>query len=202
MYRFLPLFLIGFVSKAEIIDRIAIIVDQQVITESQINEEVRVTALLNQEPIPTKEEDRRSAADRLVQQLLVKHEMELGNYPTPTAEEVQTYYDQLSQIFGSLDRFRRAIASYQLTSETLKQHLALQLTTLRFIEYRFRPDFNVSEEDIAAYRRLHPSSSTGALSHDAAREALVEERTDQILTTWLEESRKQVNITFLDRALQ
>lgn len=202
MYRFLPLFLIGFVFKGEIIDRIAIIVDQQVITESQINEEVRVTALLNQQPVSTKEEDRRSAADRLVQQLLVKREMELGNYPAPTAEEVQKYYDQLSRIFGGPDRFRRAITSYQLTSETLKQHLALQLTTLRFIEYRFRPDFNVSEEEIAAYRRLHPSSSTGILSHDAAREALVEERTDQILATWLEESRKQVNITFLDRALQ
>lgn len=202
MHRFLSLFLIGFVFKAEIIDRIAIIVDQQVITESQINEEVRVTALLNQQPVQMKEEDRRSAADRLVQQLLVKREMDLENYPMPTAEEVQKYYDQLSQNFGGLDRFRRAIENDQLTVKTLKQHLALQLTTLRFIEYRFRPDFNVSEEDIAAYRRLHPSSAAGELSHDAVREALIEERTDQILAAWLEESRKQVNMTFLNRALQ
>ena len=202
MYRYFLLLLMGFALKAEIIDRIAIIVDQQVITESQINEEVRVTALLNRQPVQIKEEDRRSAADRLVQQLLVKREVNLGNYPAPTAEDVGKYYDQLSQMFGGSDRFRRSIADYQLTSETLKQHLALQLTTLRFIEYRFRPDFNVSEEDIAAYRRLHLTLPAGELSHDAVREALIEERTDQILAAWLEESRKQVNITFLDRALQ
>lgn len=202
MYRFELLFLMGLVSKAEIIDRIAIIVDQQVITESQINEEIRVTSLLNRQPVQVKEEDRRSASDRLVQQLLVKREMDLGNYPAPTAEEVQKYYDQLSQTFGGLDRFRRAIADYQLTSETLEQHLALQLTTLRFIEYRFRPDFNISEEEIIAYRKSHSNLTTAESSHDAVREALIEERTDQILAAWLEESRKQVDINFLDRALQ
>jgi hypothetical protein len=182
---------------AEIIDRIAIIVDQQVVTETQINEEIRVTALLNGEAIREHDETRRAAADRLVQQLLVKREMNLGNYPPPTAQEVQGYYDQVSETLGGAARFSRALASYRLTSEILKQHLALQLTTLRFIEYRFRPDFNVSEEELAAYRKRHAE-----LSNDAAREALIEERTDQILAAWLEESRKQVNIIFLDKTLQ
>ncbi len=202
MGRLLLLVVLSFVSKAEIVDRIAIAVDQQVITESQINEEVRVTALLNHQPIQGNEEDRRSAADRLVQQLLVKREMDLGNYPAPTEEEVQKYYDQLNQVFGGSAKFSRALANYQLTSETLKQHLALQLTALRFIEYRFRPDFNVSEEEIAEYRKRHPASPAAEVSHDAIREVFIEERTDQILAAWLEESRKQVNIVFLDKALQ
>ncbi len=178
------------------IDRIAIVVDQQVITETQISEEAQVTALLNGEAVHENEENRRSAADRLVQQLLVKREMELSNYPPPTAQEVQSYYDQINQTLGGSVRFSHALASYRLTGETLKQHLALQLTTLRFIEYRFRPDFNVSEEEIAAYRQRHAE-----LSHDAAREALLEERTDQVLAAWLEESRKQVNIVYLDKTL-
>ena len=202
MHRFLLLFVINLVLKGEIVDRVAIVVGQQVITESQINEEVRVTAFLNRQSVQAGEENRRSAADRLVQQLLVKREMDLGNYPAPTGEEVQKYYDQLSQAFGGSDKFRRAIANYQLTSEMLKQHLAFQLTALRFIEYRFRPDFDVSEEDIAAYRRRHSTASVEELSHDAVRESLLEERTDQILAAWLEESRKQVNIIFLDKALQ
>lgn len=183
--------------RAGIIDRIAIIVDQQVITEAQINEEVRVTALLNDEAIHENDEARRAAADRLVQQLLVKREMDLGNYPPPTAQEVQSYYDQVTQTLGGAARFSHEIASYKVTSEVLQQHLALQLTTLRFIEYRFRPDFSVSEEEIAAYRKRH-----AGLSSDAAHEAVIEERTDQILAAWLEESRKQVNIIFLDKALQ
>jgi hypothetical protein len=202
MHRLLLLFVISLILKAEIIDRIAIIVGQQVITESQINEEIRVTAFLNRQSIKEGEEDRRSAADRLVQQFLVKREMDLGNYPGPTADEVQKYYDQLIQVFGSLDSFRRALTTYRITSETLKQHLALQLTTLRFIEYRFRPDFNISEEDIAAYRRSHSTLPGAELSHDAIREVLIEERTDYILAAWLEESRKQIDIVFLDKVLQ
>jgi len=202
MRCFLLLLIIGAALKAEIIDRVAIVVDQQVITESQINEEIRVAALLNDQPISTGEEERRSAADRLVQQLLVKREMDLGNYPVPTEEEVQTYYDRLSEAFGGSDKFKRTIAEYRLTSETLKQHLALQLTTLRFIEYRFRPDFDISEEQIATYRRLHPASPGTEPSRDAVREAVIEERTDQILAAWLEENRKQVNIIFMDKALQ
>jgi hypothetical protein len=201
MYRWGMLLLMSFVLEAEIIDRIAITVEQQVITESQINEEVRVTALLNRQPLQH-QEDRRAAADRLVQQLLVKREMDLGNYPAPTAEDVQKYYDQLSQSFGGADSFRLAIADYRLTGETLKQHLALQLTTLRFIEYRFRPNLDVSEEEIKAYRNRHPALTAAESSRNAVREALIEERTDQILATWLEESRKQVNIVFLDKALQ
>jgi hypothetical protein len=202
MSRLLALFLTGFLLESGIIDRIAIIVDQQVITESQINEEVRVTELLNRQPLQEKAEERRAAADRLVQQLLVKREMDLGSYPAPTAEDVGKYYEQLSQTFGGPDGFRRAMANYHLTSETLKRHLALQLTTLRFIEYRFRPDFNVSEEEMIDYRKRHPALTAAESSPDAIREALVEERTDQILATWLEESRKQANIVFLDKALQ
>jgi hypothetical protein len=202
MRGFLLLFVINLVLKAEIIERIAIVVDQQIITESQINEEIRVTAFLNRQPIQEGEEERRSAADRLVQQLLVKREMDLGKYPAPTGEEVQKYYNQLSQAFGGSDKFKRAIEDYRLTSEALKQHLAFQLTTLRFIEYRFRPDFDISEDDITAYRRLHPASSGAESSRNAVREAVIEERTDQILAAWLEESRKQANIIFLDKALQ
>ncbi len=202
MIRLGMLLLMSLVLEAAIIDRIAVIVDQQVITESQIDEEVRVTALLNGQPLQGKEEDRRAAADRLVQQLLVKREMDLGNYPAPTKEDVGKYYDQLSQDFGSPERFRRALSEYRLRSETLKQHLALQLTTLRFIEYRFRPNLDVSEEEINAYRKSHAALTPVELSHDAVREALIEERTDQILATWLEETRKQVNIVFPDKALQ
>lgn len=202
MIRLWTSLLMSLVLGAAIIDRIAVIVDQQVITESQIDEEVRITELLNRQPLQKKEEDRRAAADRLVQQLLVKREMDLGNYPAPTAEDVEKYYDQLSQDFGGSDHFRHVLSNYRLTGETLKQHLALQLTTLRFIEYRFRPNLEISEEEINAYRRGHPALTPAESSHDAIREALIEERTDQILATWLEESRKQVNIVFPDKALQ
>ena len=49
---------------------------------------------------------------------------------------------------------RKALATYELSESTLRQHLESQLVALRFVEYRFRPDAAVSDEDIeTAYRR-------------------------------------------------
>ena len=71
---------------------------------------------------------------------------------------------------------------------------------LRFVEYRFRPDAAVSDEDIeSAYRRKAADSKT---SREAIRTALTEERTDAALNTWLAESRRQLNIVYLDKSLQ
>jgi uncharacterized protein len=87
------------------------------------------------------------------------------------------------------------------------------LSTLRFIEFRFHPDVNVSDSDIeAAYQRelthMHDADPTVQLPIlDASKKAqlseqLEEERTDAALNSWLAESRKQVNIRYIDTSLQ
>ena len=70
---------------ADIIDRIAITVGNQVITESQIDEELRITAFLNRDKLDVSDDARKQAANRLIDQALVKREMELSHYPFPQA---------------------------------------------------------------------------------------------------------------------
>ena len=183
---------------AEVLDRVAITLDQKVITEAQVNEEIRVTAFLNRQPARWSNDERRTAADRLVQQYLVEREMGLGHYPPPSDEEVQKYLDGLISTFGGSAIFYPALKNSNLNPDILKAHLALQLTALRFIEYRFRPNFEITDEEIQAYRKRDPRSG----SREAIREILIQERTDEILASWLEESRKQVNIVYLDATLQ
>jgi hypothetical protein len=199
-------------SRAEILDRIAITVGRQVITELQLDEELRVTALLNHQPIAHDLQARRAAADRLVEQLLVKHEMELSHYPLPDTDDIEKYLQQVQADFGGETQFDQALTAYNLSENTLRDHLTLQLTTLRFIELRFRPNEGVSETDIqdyyqreiASWRANHPGGTPPALaaSKESIRKTLVDARTDEVLSTWLEESRKQVNIIYLDKSLQ
>lgn len=198
MRRLLLLVALSLPLTAEILDRVAITVEQQVITELQIDEEIRVTAFLNRQPATLTLEDRRAAADRLIQQYLVGREMKLGHYPSPTAEEVDQYLSGLRETFGGPAAFASALEQAHVRLEPLRTHLSLQLTTLRFIEYRFRPNFEISDEDIQAYRKR----AAKPVSRESAREILIQQRTDQILETWLEESRKQVNILYLDQSLQ
>lgn len=210
--RLLVFALIAWSASATIIDRIAITVGQQVITEQQLDEELRVTAFLNREKIGRTVDARRTAADHLVQQLLVKREMELSHYPLPEEAETDKYLANVQATFGSAADFNEALATYDLTEATLREHLALQLTTLRFIEFRFRPEAGISNSEIeaaytreaTAWRATHPGATPPSLgsSRDSIRKSLLEQRTDEALNNWLEEARKQVNIVYLDKTLQ
>jgi hypothetical protein len=183
-----------------IVDRLAVIVGQQTITQLQLDEEIRVTALLNRRAIARDVETRRAAADRLVEQLLIRREMEQSRYPLPDEQEVNQYLEQIRMQNGGQAGLAKALVSYELTESTLRQHLESQLVALRFIEYRFRPDAAVSDEEVeTAYRRQEADKKT---PRESIRTALTEERTDTALNTWLAESRRQVNIVYLDKSLQ
>ena len=199
--------------QAGVIDRIAITVGHNVITQLAVDEDIRVVAMINGQPVNRQLEKRRSAADRLVQRLLIQHEMEVSRYPLPTDEEVNTYLEQIQDTLGGENHIADLLRSYSLTRTTLLDYLKSQLTMLRFIEYRFNPDVNVSDADVEnAYQReiglirqQHPGELIPPL--DEAKRAglsqkLSEERTDAALDAWLAESRKQVNIVYLDGELQ
>jgi hypothetical protein len=173
MYRPLLCLLLLFPLKAEIVDRIAITVDQQVITELQIEEELRVTAFLNHSPLSRDINTRRAAADRLIAQLLVAREMQISHYQPEAASKTGEYLTQVRATFKSDADYRAALVSYSITERTLEQHLANQLNTLKFVQVRFRPNVDRQKEDA-----------------------------EQILDIWLEEARKQVSIVYHDKELQ
>ena len=73
--------------RAEVIDRIAVTLDNQIITESEVAREIRLTAFLNGDPLDFSPEARRKAAGRLVEQKLIRREIDLGRYLEPSKEE-------------------------------------------------------------------------------------------------------------------
>jgi broad specificity phosphatase PhoE len=198
--------------RAEIVDRIAITAGQQVITELQLDEEIRVTALLNQQPIDRSMSARRAAAARLIQQLLIKSEMDVSHYPAPAAADVNRFVEQVRTEIAGRGDFDETLRRYNLSESVLREHVAMQLTTLQFIEFRFRPELGVSPADIESYyqgelarwKAGHAGARppTLAESSEGIRRKLAERRTDQALDAWLAESRKQVAIVYLDKGLE
>jgi hypothetical protein len=212
MSRWFVLFLFMAAGSADIVDRIAITVDHEVITELQIDEELHVAAFLNHSSVPAGQDERSVAADRIVAQLLIAREMRLSRYPAPSAADVDQYLARIRGDFGTQSGYEQALRESQITESVLRQHLAGQLATLNFIELRFRPNLDVPESEIQAFynretsnwSREHPN--TPKPSFEASRpgilKGLTEEHTNQILDTWLEEARKQVNIIYLDKSLR
>jgi hypothetical protein len=210
--RFLLLLFVLSYLQAEIVDRIAITVDRQVVTELQIDEELHVAALQNHAPVSSDLESRRAAADRIVAQLLVAREMELSHYPAPDPSDVNRYLDQIRHEFSSSTAYEQTLREYHITEAILKRHLATQLATLSFIELRFRPNLDVPDSEvksfydreIATWNTDHPGIPPPSLASakPAILKTLTEEHTNQILDTWLEEARKRVSIIYIDSALQ
>jgi hypothetical protein len=200
-------------TRAEVIDRIAVALDNQIITESEVAREIRLSALLNGDPLDFSAEARKKAADRLVEQKLIRREIELGRYPEPSKDEVAAMLKQIqTQRFPVSEDYRQALEKYGVSEEDLNAHLLWQLTLLRFIDARFRPGVQVSDEDIRAYfdseqAKGEQTASAGKQPRfedlrDQIRETLTNQRVDQLLNDWLAAARKRAHIVFHQEAFQ
>jgi peptidyl-prolyl cis-trans isomerase SurA len=196
---------------AEIIDRIVITVGNQVITQSQVDDEVRVTAFLNREKLDLGVEARKQAADRLIEQALIKREMDLSHYPLPELGDAGESLQSLKAMYSSETEFQDALEAYGVSPDELTRRLWWQLTLLRFIDYRFRPGIQIPPADVQAYYRqqlseweqkgIKPIPSLDE-SRDQIEEILTQKRIDQALDQWIKDTRTQVPTTFLDPALK
>src|SRR5438046_1912632 len=87
--------------RAEIIDRVAVVVGNSVITESEILREIRLTAFLNGEPLDFSPASKRKTAERLVEQRLIRIEADSSLYPPPEPDAVETQWKEVQSKFAS-----------------------------------------------------------------------------------------------------
>jgi hypothetical protein len=195
---------------AEIIDRIAISVGNQVITEQQIDDEIRLTAFLNHEKVDFSQEQRKKAAGRLIEQALVKRDMEFSRYPLPGPTEAEASLKDVKAGFISEEEYERALREYAISEDSLMRRLLWQVTLLRFVDYRFRPGIQISDADIQAYydqetvRWKQQGDQVPALEDVRGKieETLTEQRINESLDQWLIQTHQQVTIRYLDEALK
>ena len=179
-FAFLPALL-----SAAVVDRIAVVVDKTVITESEVLQELRLAAFMNAEPLQFGAEQRRAAAERLVDQFLIRKEMVTGGYNQPTDADAETLFRTvLQQHYPSESDYRAALDRYGITQGDLKNYLRWQVEALRFTEARFQP--NIPD----------PQST------DAQGANRSETNIDAQMDAWLKEARSQARIVFKKEAFQ
>lgn len=204
--------LLAFSSHAEILDRIAVTVDDIVITERDITNHLRIAAFLNQEPVALDAEARRDAAQRLVELTLVLREMEISRYPVPTLEDAEPLVNEIrGERLESDGALENSLSGYGLDVEDLREGLRLRLTIVRFVDFRFRPGITVTDDEVQRYyeERLLPESrrlgeAVGALEEvrDTIEEVLVGERVNQELDEWLQNALKSARVVYREEAFQ
>lgn len=203
------LFLAISLASAVIIDRIAVIVGNSIVKDSDIDRDIRVTSFLNNQPLDFSVASRKKAANRLIDQVFIRSEIEIGDYRTATPEEADRQLDNLKkQRFKNTLAFEQALRRYGLTELELRTQFQWQLTVLRFIDVRFKPAVLVADTDIdnyyrehaAALRRQYPGKSLDDL-REQIRDILTGERVNQEFFAWLNYQRKNNKIQFREESL-
>jgi hypothetical protein len=187
-YRFAALTMALGLPVSAVVDRVAVVIDRTVITESEVIDDLRLTEFINEQPPDSGPAARRAAAERLVDQELIRREMALSAYSPPAASEGDTLLRQFrQQHYPSAAAYSAALQNYGITEEQLRQRLLWQLTAIRFTDFRFHS--SVADNS--------PNSNANA-SADRTSSGSVDEQLD----AWLKETRSESKITFNPEAFQ
>ena len=206
MRYFAALLLIFSAGRAEIIDRVAVTVDKRAITESEILRQIRVTAFLNNEQPDFSPANRRSTADRLVEQMLIRQEVDSSGF-TGDAEAPFESYAQLKKRFKSDEEYTQALAKYGLRDKDVRQALEWQSVFLDFVALRFRPGIQIPPSEIREYYDAQVAQNPGKLPpFDDAKadieEILTSQRVDNALDRWLGQARTQTRIRYMQEVFR
>jgi hypothetical protein len=208
----IPLLFCCLPAASVVIDRIAVIVDKHVIKTSDIDRDLRVTEFLNHEPVNTSLDARKKSAERLIEQTVIREEMEKGGYNQSTADEVAGMMRRVltERFASSAVRMKDDLSRYGLTEAQLRLQLQWQLDVLKFMDQRFRPAVLVTDEEVKQYYDQHkaeverqfPQAKTYAALEPQIRTSMEEQRMSQSFDTWLAAARKRDRIIYRQEAFQ
>lgn len=199
-------------SGAVVLDRVAVVVGDRVVKASDIDRDLRASELLNRQSLDVSAATRKKAAERLIEQELIRQEIINGGYSQPSAQDVDAFVQQFKRdrFHGSEAQLQAMLSKYGLSEDQLKRYLQWQLTVLRFIDQRFRPGILVTEEEVRAYydehraelQKTNPRDSSIETLEPKIRETITGERINKNFEEWLDETRRRTRIEYRDAAFQ
>jgi hypothetical protein len=198
---------------AEIIDRIAVSVGNHVITTSDIERQIRVAAFVSGTKPDLSPAARRKTAEAMVDQQLIRRELETSRYPEAASGELDAAFDEFKKkYFHSDEEYRRALADDGITEADVKEELNWQRRWSGFVGVRFQPAVQVNDQDIRDYfdhtvapvaRAANPDAPVALADfRDRIVTKLMGDRQDALMEQWLSEARRRTEVIYHEEAFQ
>jgi hypothetical protein len=189
---------------ATIVDGIAVRIEGDILTESEINELAAFQKLVD-----GKSNSRADAIRELTDQWILKNEAQNSRFARPSAQDVSEALQGLAGQFGSEDALHQKMAEVGLTETAVRRQLELQIYLNRFLDYKFRAAAQVDEKQIKDYysgeftqqakangQTVPPLDEVHAEIHRLLTERIVTDRA----TKWLDDTRARLRIEILPNA--
>ncbi|HYZ83516.1 MAG TPA: hypothetical protein VE621_03915 [Bryobacteraceae bacterium] len=206
---------LSMVFAADVLDRVAVTIAMDVITESEIREQIRISALQNGDRPDYSPENRRATAEKMVEQYLLRRELESLKLeiPVTNAQIDQVIQSVISERYPSKEAFEEAKNAYNISDVALRRQIQWQLTLIPFIDSRFRPSVPVPNSEVREYydnvflpqwqeenKGREPPAFESV--QEEIEKLLLNQRADQALDRWLGQARTQQRIRYFDEAFR
>jgi hypothetical protein len=188
----------SFDAGAQQIDGVAARIEDDIVTESEVRELGAFQKLVD-----GKSKAREELLRELADQWLIRNEAMTAKYGQPSAADVDRGYAEFVKQFPSPEEFEKRCAEVGLAEVAVRRLIAQQLYLSRFIDYRFRPEAQVSDEQVDAYYRDEFAPQLKARNEpvppldeveDTIREVLIQRAINDRATKWLDDTRERLRI--------
>ena len=183
------------------VDRIAAVIDRQVLTVSEVTQMVEIRFF----PRTSKSEDehRRDVLDALIAQALRFRDVERFGAQDIPADTIEARLQEIQRRFTTEAEFAAAIVRAELTLDEVRALVKRQMQVEAYIQERFAPLVFVSPEDIEAYyagtwTAQRRERGLPVLPLERVREeirlALRGSRVEQEIKKWTGQLRERANV--------
>ena len=190
--------------QGEIIDRLAAVVARHPILWSGVEKEARLEAFFNRRPLPGRpaasDAESRAVLERLIQQRLIRHEMEQTQFPSAEDAQVKKWLQEQG--------IPAAPRDYGLSEQDLADYARFQIDVLRFVDLRFKTGLQVPSQQVEAYyeNTLLPDLKRRGVAEippiDQVRsqieQILAEEQVNELLDNWMAELRTRLRVRVME----
>jgi hypothetical protein len=205
---FLGFLLLGAVSRSpamagsapaqQIVDRIVARIEDDIITLSEVRELAAYQQLIDGRSEP---DDR--VLSELIEQWVINNEAIASYFPAPAASEVDREVARIEGRFPSQQGYRDRLVALGLSQEAVRRMVTREIYLARYLDYKFRPSVQVSDDDIAKYYQQELASALTAKGEkipaltavtDQIREVLVQKGIDDRAASWLDQTKSRLKI--------
>jgi hypothetical protein len=187
---------------AAAVDRIAAVIDRQVLTVSEVGQ--MVTLRFFPRPADQSEDDYRHAVlDNLIAQALRFRDVERFGAEDIPKDSIEARLQEIAKRFSSPAEFESAVAHAELTMDEVRALVKRQLQVEAYIQERFLPLIYVANDDIDAYyngpwtaQRRERGLAVPPLAsvREEIRSLLKSARLEEEVETWTTQLRARANV--------
>lgn len=202
--------LCSFGRSEETLDRILVVVNDEIITERDLQSTIepvisQYRATMSGHALEAKvAEARKVYLEQLINERLIRSAAKRGNV-TVDEEEVDEMMDEIRRKFPSQEAFGRVLADQGLSFKKLKERFRDQILNRRMVDLKVRSRLTLSPGEIRDYYDQHQDEFKG-LDKVRVRQILIrigeqrsEEEAQELLLSILEELDKDGDMTTLAR---